>query len=379
MRICDFVAQKSPPDKSTNKVAQLTVKLIAQLQKIGIYLPIKLYWGDAWYVPEDTSCMSLPFYLLNKNNKIAQKLIIDDQGGLNLSASRCVILHELGHVFDHLYCDRSDSTRIKLFGDSATSYPELFLLKKESPTHWNLGQEYCQTHPDELFAEVVATIFNTILYNYKYCNKKDLSQHLFHSNKIIRSIHTATQKDSQRLIYVYRAILNSIKNPKKFIQGNPVDPAYLDTRNITEFYNNEIKYRLLDLNDDFGKTVLWCLIKVHQNQLNNQYSRTRRINNNSINSGLTIVRKQLIKTAEISLCSKEAVRILKIPITGLKQLFKRIRERIQYLITKENIFEISLNNNINLSNNLMNQQQFLFLLKNAIDRKTLIQYSSLIL
>jgi len=140
-----------------SKLEERVARLYDELDARRIRFRPHFWLSDEWFTPDDVGGVAIPFYLAHPRlERLELNQMLEVEGG---DAEWCmkILRHEAGHAIDNAFRLRRRRTRQRLFGASATAYPEYYTPKPYSKSFvLHLDSWYAQSHPDEDFAETFA-------------------------------------------------------------------------------------------------------------------------------------------------------------------------------------------------------------------------------
>ncbi len=152
VRICDLgVSLEGTPLE--HRIAEVNQELGTR----GIAFRPHFWLSDDWFTPDGIPGVAIPFYLAHPRlARLELSQMLEVEGGTKAWCMR-IVRHEVGHAIDNAYRLQRRRRRQKLFGRSATPYPEYYTPKPYSKSFViHLDPWYAQSHPDEDFAETFA-------------------------------------------------------------------------------------------------------------------------------------------------------------------------------------------------------------------------------
>jgi hypothetical protein len=128
-----------------------------ELEERGLRLKPHIWVSDEWFSPDGVAGFAVPFYLLHPRlMKLERTQLIEVEGGTYHECMK-ILRHECGHAIQHAYALQRRREWQRLFGRSATKYPEAYRPNPASKRYvQHLRRWYAQSHPDEDFAETFA-------------------------------------------------------------------------------------------------------------------------------------------------------------------------------------------------------------------------------
>jgi hypothetical protein len=128
-----------------------------ELEERGLRLKPHIWVSDEWFSPDGVAGFAVPFYLLHPRlMKLERTQLIEVEGGTYHECMK-ILRHECGHAMQHAYALHRRREWQRLFGRSATKYPEAYRPNPASKRYvQHLRRWYAQSHPDEDFAETFA-------------------------------------------------------------------------------------------------------------------------------------------------------------------------------------------------------------------------------
>lgn len=152
VRMCDL-----PLAIDGSKLAPRIALLHEELAQRQIVFHPHYWLSDEWFTPDGVGGIAIPFYLAHPRlEKLEEAQMLEVEGGEHEWCMK-ILRHEAGHAIDNAFHLQRRRKRLKLFGPSATEYPEYYTPKPYSKSFvLHLDSWYAQSHPDEDFAETFA-------------------------------------------------------------------------------------------------------------------------------------------------------------------------------------------------------------------------------
>jgi hypothetical protein len=152
LRMCDLGVSIE-----TSVLAQRIADLHTELELRRIAFRPHYWLSDEWFTPDGVGGIAIPFYLSHPRlERLEESQMLEVEGGEQEWCMK-ILRHEAGHAVDNAYHLQRRRKRLKLFGPSATPYPEYYTPKPYSKSFvLHLDSWYAQSHPDEDFAETFA-------------------------------------------------------------------------------------------------------------------------------------------------------------------------------------------------------------------------------
>jgi len=121
-----------------------------------------IFLGDEWFSPEGYPAISIPFFLSHPRLRALEKKLMLECEGEDDDEFERLLLHEMGHAFDHAFRVSRRKSWAEVFGSPRKEYhPENYRPRPYSKNYvQNLQHWYAQAHPDEDFAETMAVWLN---------------------------------------------------------------------------------------------------------------------------------------------------------------------------------------------------------------------------
>jgi hypothetical protein len=153
-RICDLKLRIAG-----SPVEPFIQQLYDELDAAGIRFKPRCYLATEWLCPDLEPLIGIPFCLAHPRLRALEKtMMLEVEGG---SPRECMQLlrHETGHALNYAYKLYRRSRWRELFGPMSTPYnPHSYQQAPYSRRYVvHLKDNYAQAHPDEDFAETVAT------------------------------------------------------------------------------------------------------------------------------------------------------------------------------------------------------------------------------
>jgi hypothetical protein len=152
VRMCDL-----PVSIAGSRLDDRIRELNAELEARGIAFQPHFWLSDDWFTPDGIGGVAVPFYLAHPRlSRLEESQMLEVEGGTPEWCMK-ILRHEAAHAIDNAYALRRRRKRRRVFGSSATDYPEYYTPKPYSKSFvLHLDSWYAQSHPDEDFAETFA-------------------------------------------------------------------------------------------------------------------------------------------------------------------------------------------------------------------------------
>jgi hypothetical protein len=152
VRLCDLRLSLR-----TSPLRERIARLRRELRARGLRFEPHFWISDEWFTPDGVSGIAVPFYLAHPRlTRLELAQMLEVEGGTEEWCMN-ILRHEAGHAVDNAYQLRRRRQRQRLFGRSATRYPEIYRPRPYSKRYViHLDHWYAQAHPDEDFAETFA-------------------------------------------------------------------------------------------------------------------------------------------------------------------------------------------------------------------------------
>jgi hypothetical protein len=152
VRLCDLrLSLRTSPIRE--RIARLRRELRARKLRFEPH-----FWiSDEWFTPDGVPGIAVPFYLAHPRlTRLELNQMLEVEGGTEEWCMN-ILRHEAGHAVDNAFALRRRRQRQRLFGRSATRYPDIYRPRPYSKRYvMHLEHWYAQSHPDEDFAETFA-------------------------------------------------------------------------------------------------------------------------------------------------------------------------------------------------------------------------------
>lgn len=138
-------------------VAPLVARLHRELDARGLRLRPRCYLSIEWGVPDDSSLLGIPYYLVDDELAELQRVRYGLLEGLGPEDILHYLRHEMGHVLNYAYRLYAAPAWTALFGDFNLPYADEYRpLPFSARFGCHLAGFYGQRHPDEDWAETFA-------------------------------------------------------------------------------------------------------------------------------------------------------------------------------------------------------------------------------
>ena len=208
VRICDLgVSMEDTPLE--HRIAQVNQELGTR----GIAFRPHFWLSDDWFTPDGIPGVAIPFYLAHSRlARLELSQMLEVEGGTKAWCMR-IVRHEVGHAIDNAYRLQRKRRRQKLFGRSATPYPEYYTPKPYSKSFViHLDPWYAQSHPDEDFAETFAVWLTPHSFWRKRYVDWPAIKKLEYMDELMRVVaHTEPVETAQRVVEPLRRIRKTLR------------------------------------------------------------------------------------------------------------------------------------------------------------------------